>query len=371
MSNNPYAIRPTQQSLPRAGRGTYPQEHMTGQTTSKKCAIPRVMPNSNLDVKELLKQETYRQDEAQYLGFGDPGELSFASNSAASVSKGPATVVSNNHGFEWVELYFDSVNRNRVTTLANGDIAWSINNLNNSQGISSIIGIVLEPFYFPKVDVDPTLPDFFYYRRVFIEIVGTGSQQSILGPNGQRFHFECQVSNANGQAVLLTPIRSTFYFTQPLIELTTFQLRFTVPKTDIFTLTPKVVPIYEGTVEILSLTTGGFGYNPIRFTITTPGVSTNIIGLIGALTAPGVAAFITGYVSNDAATNGSVNNASGVFITNVIDATTFEIAGIDATAVNAQFSATMFVAKNRIAIAARFLSVVTKITNHVSISDVS
>ena len=350
------------------GRGLVVREQLSQQ--GRKCTVPRVL-SDNTDSHELLKQEIGRQDEAQYLGFGDPTGLSFASNSAASVSKGQATVVSNNHGFEWVELYFDSVHRNRVTTLANGDIAWSINNLNNSQGIASIIGICIEPFYFPKVIVDASLPDFFYYRRVFVEIAGTGSQQSILGPNGQRFHFECQVSNANGQAVLLTPTRSTFYFTQPLIEMTTFQLRFTVPKTDIFTLTQKPVPIYEGTINVVSAITGGFGYNPIRFTITDPGITTNIIGLIGALTLPGVAAYGIGYQSNDDAINGAINNPNGLFITNVIDASTFEIAGIDASAVNAEYPATIFIAKNRISIATRFLSVVTKITNHVTISDVS
>ena len=360
-----------------SGRGQLPHgqpvEHASGGGGGGgKCILPRVQPNTDqLDTHELLKQEIGRQDEAQYMGFGGSDELSFASNSLASVNAGPATVVSNNHGFEWVELYFDSVYRNAITNLANGEISWSINTLNNSQGIASIIGIVMEPFFFPKVNVDPSLPDFFYYRRVFIEIVGTGSQQSILGPNGQRFHFECTVSNANGQAVLLTPTRPTFYFTQPLIEMTTFQLRFTIPKTDIFTTTPKPVPIPNAIVDIISLTTGGFGYNPIRFAITTPGLTTSVLELPGVIAVPGVAVFITDYASGNTTINGVINNPSGVFVTNIIDATTFEIGGIDATTVAGGFTARMFVAKNRVAMAVRFLSVVTKITNHINIADVS
>ncbi len=369
--DRPYGAQqgPSLQVLARSrGRGIPRSEHATG----GRCAVPQIQAsNSNPDIHELLKQEVGRQDEAQYMGFGGSDEISFAANSAAGVNSGPATVVTNNHGFEWVELYFDSVYRNAVTNLSNGELAWSINQLNNSQGVASIIGIVMEPFYFPKINVDPTLPDFFYYRRVFVEIVGTGSQQSILGPNGQRFHFECIVTNANGQAVLLTPVRPTFYFTQPLIEMTTFQLRFTIPKTDIFTTIPRPAPIPESIVEMRSLTTGGFGYNPIRFQISSSGVTTGVLGLIGSLGTPGVAIFITGYNSNDTTVNGVINNPSGVFATTVLDATTFEIAGIDATSVNAIYTAIMFVAKNRVAIAVRFLSVVTKLTNHINIADTS
>lgn len=332
------------------------------------CGLPRVNPNPNaIDLKQLQMQELSRQDDAQYRGFGGSDDVTFASASLSNTKKGPATVTVDNYGFETIDLYFDSLHRNRTTNLLLGEITWNITQLNNAQGLPNIVSIDLEPFYFPNIVRGANEPSFFYARRVFIQILGLASTQTTRGPNGQQFHFECRVDNVtnDGQAVLLTPLRPRFIFSQPVTEMTALQLRFSVPKTEIGAITPLSIPIPVENIVIRSLTTGGFGYNPIRFTVI--GATTSILGNIGALTAPGVAVFISGYASNSATTNSAVNNQIGVFVTNIIDASTFEIAGIDATTVTANYDAIMYIPKNRIAFCMHFGTIVTKITNHVDI----
>jgi hypothetical protein len=57
-----------------------------------------------------------------------------------------------------------------------------------------------------------------------------------------------------------------------------------------------------------------------------------------------------------------------VFVTNILSTSAFEIAGINANAVNAQYPATMYIPKNRIAFSVRFTSVSNQITNYIDIS---
>lgn len=330
--------------------------------------VRRVKNNVNtLDTHELLKKEISRQDYNQRRGIGGGEEITFASSTIlGEVNRGPTTTVVENHGFEDTELYFDSVYRNRTSELNNGEIIWNMTTLNNAQEISNIIELHLGDFYFPKINSASTAPEFFYFGKVYVELLGTTSQQSVLGPNGQKFHFECNVENLTGQAVRLVPVKKSYFFAQPINWLVDFQIRFMVPQTVLSATIMKRIPIPSESVTINSLTTGGFGFNPIRFRISDLN-DTLTLGLVGSLGAPGVAIFITGYASNDAATNTAVNNPDGIFATTVINGTDFEIAGINAAAVTGNFTALMYVPKNRIAFPLRFTSVKSSITNHMDV----
>lgn len=326
------------------------------------------IPNS-YDMREIMKKELLKQDELQYNGFGG-GEIvapmSIPKKIVEDAPKKEEIVIKTDHGFDSTELYFDSIYRNQLSEIQNGEIIWDVIALNNNKGVSAIIVVEIGNFYFPKINLPSTVPDFFYFGKVYIEFLDTASQQTVRGVGSQKFHIECDIENINGQAVKLVPVRNTFYFTQPITEISEFHVRFMIPETNIAATLFKNIPIPKETVLIQSATTGGFGYNPIRFQMINS--TTSDIGLVGVLTAPGVAVFISNYVSNDAATNISVNSTSGLFVTNIIDNITFEIAGIDASAVSAVYSATMFIPKNRIAFPVRFTSVTPMVTNHVDIN---
>jgi len=329
-------------------------------------SVKRVPNTSNsLDSHELLKQELLRQDRDQAEGIGFNDGVSFTSTQGSNTASGPAVVISDNYGFDDTEVYCDSVYRDRTTDLTVGEVIWNLTRLNNNQEVSNIMEFRIGNFFFPKILTPTTSPEFFYFRKVYLEIAGLASQQVINGPNGQRFHFEFDVENLNSQAVILRPTKGWFYFPAPIYSLSSLQFRFMVPQTILGVNSMKRIPIPNDIVQVQSLITGGFGYNPIRFQILAPDNS-NVLGLIGSLGAPGVAIFINNYNSNDPATNAAVNNPLGIFATNVIDATTFEIAGINANVVNAVFQATMYIPKNRIAFPFRMTSVRTRITNHMS-----
>jgi hypothetical protein len=81
-----------------------------------------------------------------------------------------------------------------------------------------------------------------------------------------------------------------------------------------------------------------------------------------------VAVFLSGYNSNDTATNNNVNNPLGWFVINIIDAFNFTVTGIDTTATIAPYNATMVIGKNRIGFQVRFTSVRNQMTNFITVS---
>lgn len=327
---------------------------------------PRV-PSENFDMRELLKKELLKQDDIQYRGFGNGEQVNYVKQPSTVPIQKQEITVKTDHGFGTTELYFDSVHRNPTSVMENGEILWDITTLNQGLSITQIVGIEIGNFYIPKVNVASTYPDFFYFNKVFIAFLDTVTQQTIRAANGQLFHIECDVVNGTGQAVSLVPVRSTFYFTQPINDLTQLRVKFLVPQTNPLSNLLKVVPLPYETLSVQVALTGGFGYNPLRLTMLN-GQTSSTIGLIGALAAPGVAVFIAGLVSNDTTTNNAINDANGVFVTNVIDATTIEIAGIDSSPINAVYTATMFIPKNRIAFPMRFTTLSATPTNMVDVN---
>lgn len=324
--------------------------------------IPRVINRCNqIDTHELLKQEIYSQT-------SDGSNRSSGGSAPQPVSKPAAAPQNSNTGFEDYELYFDSTQRDMSSDYSIGEIKWSATTLNNSQDIKNCIEMKIGSFFFPKIYSDPGKPEFFYFRRVFMEFENAPSTQAILGPNNNKFHFEFEVDNLTSQAVLLTPIKDAFFFQRPITSITDFQIRFSVPPTNSGASVFKRVQIPNDTVPIVALTNGGAGYNPARFRIM--GSDTSVIGPIGATGTPGVAVFISGLATNDGVVNSNINSTAGVFITNVINATDFEIASIDATAINAAsiYGASMFIPKNRIAFPLRFTCTRSQRTNFIEVS---
>jgi hypothetical protein len=107
--------------------------------------------------------------------------------------------------------------------------------------------------------------------------------------------------------------------------------------------------------------------SPAQFIIL-GGNTTADIGPLGVQPAPGVAVYFSGYTSNSVTTNNNVNNQYGWFVVNIIDATHFTVSGIDTTATAGSYTATMIVAKNRIALPLRFTSVKNQLTNFITVT---
>ncbi len=313
-----------------------------------------------------MKREIYKQGYDPDTNFRLINPPSIASGVAAE-SEMALSSAAQTSGFEDTYLYFDSTQSGGDSNYSGGEVKWSITTLNNNVDIRNCVAIRVGQFYFPKIYNPTTAPDYFYFLRVFVEILNIPASQSILGPKGNKFHFEFEVQNPTGQAVLLVPVNDTFYFRRPILSLTDLQLRFTIPPNTSSLSDFIRISIPNDVVSLQSLVTGGIGFNPIRFQIM--GLDTTaVLGLIGSLGSPGVAVFITGYASNSTAVNTAVNNIQGIYATTVLSASTFEIAGIDATTVVGQFSAIMYIPKNRFAFPVRFTSVVNQITNYLDVS---
>jgi hypothetical protein len=200
-----------------------------------------------------------------------------------------------------------------------------------------------------------------------MEFQNAPSNQAVLAPNNNKFHFEFRVENINGQAVRLVPVKKSFFFQRPIISITDFQIRFMVPPNTANSAVYKKIPIPADTVPILSLLNAGVGYNPIRFQITSADL-TNILGPVGSTGSPGLAVYINGFQSTDPALNISVNNPNGVYVATIIDDTTFELSTIDGSTITAQFAASMYIPKNRIAFPVRFTTVRDQLTNYIEVT---
>jgi hypothetical protein len=270
------------------------------------------------------------------------------------------------NGFEDAEIYFDSVQRDASSDVASGEVKWNIPSMNAGLDIKNCIQMRIGAFYFPKIYATSGKPEYFYYNRVYIEFQNSASSNAIIASNNNRFHFEFEISNTSSQAILLTPTKDTFFFQRPISSITDFQLRFLVPPTNLSNTTYKRVPIPKDTIYVTSALTTGVGYNPIRFTVNGSD-DTTCLGPIGAVAETGVAVFISSYASNDSATNTAVNSTEGVFVTNIISLTQFEISGINASAVTAAYTATVYIPKNRIAMPIRFTSVRDTVTNYITV----
>lgn len=340
--------------------------------------IPRVGRRCNqLDVKEMLKAEMESQiGNALVPASSDSG-------SSTAVPKNATKVI----GFEDFELYFDSVERDPSNSdYLHGILSWQVKPLNNNLDVNNVVEMMLGDFYIPKVKFfagEPpgvgTYPDEFYFRRIYMEFIEAPANHAVLGPSGNRFHWEFDVQNISGQSLRLVPTKRSFFFPRPLQNITNFRIRFMIPNTvRPFPMTAPgtsrfdVVPLPEETVTIrLVLDTGtGQGYDPPRFEIL-GGPQTNILGPWGSTGTPGIAAFITGFDDGGVSLE-DINDPGGVFITNIIDNYVFELENkVYELFTSLTPSATMFIPKNRIAFPVRFSTVTGVATNYVSLNETS
>lgn len=309
------------------------------------------------DTKELLKKQLDEQSK------NDPNfRFNNLVNPATNTNPG------DNVGFEDTEIYFDSTQRDTTGILANGELKWSIPQLNNNNDIRNCVEFNIGDFYFPKIYGAAGKPEYLYFKRVYLQIGTISSSQAVQAANNTLYHFEFDVENLNGQAVRLIPTKGSYFLQRPLTTLSEFQVIFTTPPTNSGPTSFRKIPLPRDTVTVQTVLNAGFGYNPIRFRVITGDLASQIVAPIGSTGIPGVAAYLSNYLSNDLAVNAAVNDPNGQYITNVLDDYTFEIAGINGTTVTSAYTATVYIPKNRIAFPVRFTSVRDTKTNFITVN---
>jgi len=356
---------------------------MYQQQPSSRSRLPRVGGRGcGIDIKESLKSEimqqsmpddstygpmpvSYQDQPPQYGGqYNNGGGGSGNGGGGTGSISGTITTIPG-YGFEEVELYFDSTARDMISDFTNGEIKWTVATINQQQDVKNCIMIKVGKFFFPKIYTDASHPDYFYYRRVFMEITSAPSTQAVLGANNMKFHYEFEVAAINSHAVELIPIRQPYLLTRAVQSLAEFNVRFYAPTlSDPTLLSP--VPIPPERVAIRSQVNAGVGYNPIRFSITDGNLTTYVLNPLGAIIAPGLAVVISGFASASPALNAAVNDPRGIYITNIINNTTFEIGAIDGTAATVPVTAQLYIPKNRIAFPVRFTSRLNAPTNFIT-----
>lgn len=311
--------------------------------------IPR-SANQIYNLREFQKREIYAQDSdansQDRFGFN---ALGLANSVGTPYSEPVQSVI----GFRDWEMYFDTVFLTAPSNLDNGEIVFNIADINNGRDIGNVIEVHIGPIFFPIPAQSAAQPNFYFYRRVYMSIAALPTTQAVRASNGNVYHFEYEVNNLTSIAVLLDPIKESFFLQTPLVNINEIRMHFTVGPY----FTP--IPIPRALVQVISVA----GSNPAQFRITTPGVTTSIIGPTGAQPAPGVAVFFTLFDPVPA-----VNSTQGQYVTDIdVDGVTFTVGAFNFTAVGA-FPANMVIGKNRIAIPMRFTTVENKNTNYITVN---
>jgi hypothetical protein len=356
-----------------------------------------------IDVREVLKTEIYKQ------GYDSDTNFRFGVTLPATLDGGssqPLVV-----GFEDWAIYFDSLYKNAATSdLPNGILGYPLAALNNNRDLKNIIEMTIGSFYFPRVTnprvqldavnypslvLTPSAPDYFFFRRVFMQVVNLPYGQAVQGNNSVQYQWEFQVDGTNSVAVLLTPLQPSFFLQRPLQTLSDIQFRFmTAPNF-------RPIPIPNETVQIQLVLPPT---NPARFRTLSPANGSEVLNMlippailqnqsppdpaqiaIPAIAAPGIAVFISGAIFTGGGIRNLVieqlvNNEGGNFITNVINTAAasdppryiFEIADINATVtppvITATNNFTMVVGYRRVAFPIRFTCVKDQLTNYITVT---
>lgn len=194
-------------------------------------SIPRRPLREPIDVREHFKSELMRHNPSH----DDVRNFRESDRYKRTALPDPAGVVSSiappAPGAELQEarFYFSTFDGNETPNLNFGELRFSIAKLNNATSLANVVRIKIEPFYIPRVynTIDISSPEYFYFGRVFIQLMSVG--QAIVAAGSRRFHFECDVE-VGTYTVKLTPIEPMFYFDNP-ITLERFDLRLMVPST--------------------------------------------------------------------------------------------------------------------------------------------
>lgn len=317
--------------------------------------------NQAFNIDEYQKQEIYRQ------GGGDVLYQTAVNNAAAYSDSAASQPV----GFLDTSVFFDTAYLTVPSNLSAGELIFNITAVNDGRDIPNIIEAAIAPFYFQVPLQSSTQPNFFFYRRVYLNIVGLPAAQSVRAANGNLYQFEFEVININSIAVQLVPLHPAFYLQSILSSLNEVQMHFSVGPD----FTP--IPLLKTTILVENVNAVPFGLpaTSLVFQILNGDLTSLLYDYplpIPALPvyfvppSPGVAVFFKNF--NPLLPLANINSPQGVYVTRIINSTTFEVGGFDATGIAFGTQSLMVIGKNRTCMNLRFTSVANKTTNYVVVS---
>jgi hypothetical protein len=271
-----------------------------------------------------------------------------------------ASSYTDNIGISLNRFYLDSEFMRTSSNIGGGENSHSLSILNNNKSIENVTSMKVGAFNFPNIPNPNGTSgiDYYYDQVIFMTITELPTTQGFLGLYGN-YYFRFRVSNPNGSAVLLTPENDTYIFTQPLMSMDSFTMRFTKPQNF------QPIPLPPDVITVQTVSAGG-GYNPARFTVVGP-YNTSIFGPVGPLVGGArVAVRIAGLITPDAGVNVAASDPQGMFVDNVLDATTFSISSLNHAALASAYVCTVYIKKNKIAVDFVFTSLESKPTNFIT-----
>lgn len=310
--------------------------------------------NFGIDVKEAyLKKEIARQGGESTVDFSAVSNWSSGPSQQAPSQQAPSDSALSS-ATDDVYLYFDSTARDFTSDIAGGELKFNISTINNQKPVDNVISLRINSFYFPRVSAAATVPDYFFFDRVYVQIGSSSmpSSQAVLAQNGNRYHFECEIATLNSVAIKLTPIEPVYIFPRPIQSISDITFNFMVP------LNFRNIVIPNDTLQVRAVA----GTNPGQFVIL-PTNDTSAIGAVGVPVAPGVAVYISNFNSASTTLNNLANSATGYFVDNIVSTTLVTISTLNLATLAVDTPCVMIVAKNRVGIEARFKSIRGQLTN--------
>ena len=298
-------------------------------------------PN-RIDTHEILRQEIMSQSSSP----------ASASSDSSSNDSSAAPIV----GFADTYMYFDSNARNfGLSNISIGTYAYDVPPLNSSFPVENIVAMRLNSFYVPSINNAATVPNYFFFARIYLRVSSSSmaTNASVQAANNTYYHFELDIENFTSVALLLTPLRNIFYFNSPIQSLS--DITFTFYRQPDF----DSISFPNDVITVLGLA----GTNPAQFQVISSGDDTTGIAPVGVPPAPGVAVYLTNFISANSALNNQVNSSNGYFVDNVISTTNFSISQLNFTTLLANTQTTVTIAKNRIAFDMEFITVKPTTTN--------
>lgn len=303
---------------------------------------PRAIPVNRCltpNIHDMLRKEIYSQDK-------EPDNPNVDGGNAPTGSGSLQTPMNIAQSFVDYELFFDSLYTDLTSPLLTGQISFSVVNLNSFNPLQNIIEARVGNFYFPNI-ITTGNTDYFYYRRVYLKIAGTTQQSSVQAANGFTYHFEFDIQNLSSTSLQLLPVKEVYYFQIPLTSINTITFNWYSPLG-----TQGFVPIPIPSSKVLVQAVAGA--NPGGFTIITGATNgTADIAPIGAIAPPGIAVFFSNFTSDDPVANASVNAPTGIYATNILSITSFQV-NVSFAGVATSTPTYMVIGKNRIAFPMRF-----------------
>lgn len=191
--------------------------------------MARGLPDSHQLVTQLMAREDLENAKIKYT----------APSAVGSSGTMPSTsvVTSSAVGFTEQGILLDSATPNgdtfdtSSTTFFDGTISFQMPRLTSGFAVSDVVAMELYPFYIPQIRRDPNVhPSYLFAQKLYIRISEASSAISNYQPiRGDGATFVCNLSPAEGGALLATPIIDRVTFQTPISTISKLTFSFYRP----------------------------------------------------------------------------------------------------------------------------------------------